>query len=116
MAQTYGNFIAGEWVNSASGEVFDSRNPANHEEVVAKYQSSAASDVKNAFDVAQKAQTAWAAVPAPNRGTILMKAAEILEKRTDIVATEMTREEGKTLPEAKGEVTRAVNILSLIHI
>jgi acyl-CoA reductase-like NAD-dependent aldehyde dehydrogenase len=110
MAQTYGNFIAGEWVNSASGEVFDSRNPANHEEVVAKYQSSAASDVKNAFDVAQKAQTAWAAVPAPNRGTILMKAAEILEKRTDIVATEMTREEGKTLPEAKGEVTRAVNI------
>ena len=110
MAQTYGNFIAGEWVNSASGEVFASLNPANREEVVAKYQSSVASDVKNAFDVAQKAQTAWAAVPAPNRGVILMKAAEILEKRADIVATEMTREEGKTLPEAKGEVTRAVNI------
>src|SRR5882724_9471931 len=110
MTQTYGNFIAGEWVNSSSGKVFDSLNPANYEEVVAKYQFSTVSDVKNAFDVAQKAQTSWAAMPAPNRGIILMKAAEILEKRADSVATEMTREEGKTLPEAKGEVMRAVNI------
>jgi alpha-ketoglutaric semialdehyde dehydrogenase len=110
MAQTYGNFIAGEWVNSVSGKVFDSLNPANYEEVVARYQSSVASDVKNAFDVAQKAQSAWAAVPAPNRGVTLMKAAEILERRADAVAAEMTREEGKTLPEAKGEVMRSVNI------
>jgi len=110
MAQTYGNFIAGEWVNSSSGKVFDSINPANYEEVVARYQSSTAADVKNAFEVAQKAQAGWATLPAPNRGIILMKAAEILEKRADSVAADMTREEGKTLPEAKGEVMRAVNI------
>ncbi len=110
MAETFGNLIAGEWVNSSSGKVFDSINPANYQEVVARYQSSTTSDVKNAFEVAQKAQPAWAAGPAPNRGTILMKAAEILERRADSVASEMTREEGKTLPEAKGEVMRAVNI------
>jgi acyl-CoA reductase-like NAD-dependent aldehyde dehydrogenase len=110
MPQTYGNFIAGEWVNASSGKVFDSINPANSEEVVARYQSSSATDVENAFDVAEKAQPAWAAMPAPNRGTILMRAAEILEKRAESVATDMTREEGKTLPEAKGEVGRAVNI------
>ena len=110
MAQTYGNFIAGEWVNSSSGKAFNSLNPANYEEVVARYQSSAVEDVKNAFEVAQKVQPAWAAVPAPNRGILLMKAAEILEKRADSVANEMTREEGKTLPEAKAEVMRAVNI------
>jgi aldehyde dehydrogenase (NAD+) len=110
MPQTYGNFIAGEWVNASSGKVFDSINPANFEEVVARYQSSSATDVENAFDVAEKARPAWAAMPAPNRGTILMRAAEILEKRADNVATDMTREEGKTLPEAKGEVGRAVNI------
>ena len=49
-------------------------------------------------------------MPAPNRGIILMRAAEILEKRAESVAADMTREEGKTLPEAKGEVGRAVNI------
>jgi acyl-CoA reductase-like NAD-dependent aldehyde dehydrogenase len=110
MHQTYGNFIAGEWVNSSSGKIFDSINPANIEEVVARYQSSEAVDVRNAFDVAQKAQAAWAATPAPNRGIVLMRAAEILEKRAESVAADMTREEGKTLPEAKGEVGRAVNI------
>ncbi len=110
MPQTYGNFIAGEWVNSSSGKVFDSINPANTEELVARYQSSEAVDVQNAFDVAQKAQAAWAAVPAPNRGIVLMRAAELLEKRAESVAADMTREEGKTLPEAKGEVGRAVNL------
>jgi aldehyde dehydrogenase (NAD+) len=110
MPETYGNFIAGEWVNASSGKVFDSINPANNEEIVARYQLSAAADVKNAFDVAQKAQAAWASMPAPNRGIILMRAAEILEKRAESIAADMTREEGKTLPEAKGEVARAVNI------
>jgi alpha-ketoglutaric semialdehyde dehydrogenase len=110
MAQTYGNFIAGEWVNGSSGRLFDSVNPARVDELVARYQSSTAADVKNAFDVAQKAQAGWAAMPAPNRGIVLMRAAEILEKRAESVATDMTREEGKTLPEAKGEVARAVNI------
>ena len=111
MPEIYGNFIAGEWVKSSSGNTFDSINPANKEEVVARYQASTALDVANALEVAQKSQKAWATMPAPHRGTILMKAGELLEKRTEQVAVEMTREEGKTLPEAKAEVGRAVNIL-----
>ena len=46
-------------------------------------------------------------MPAPKRGEILYRAANILESRADQVAREMTREEGKTLPEARGEVGRA---------
>ena len=111
MSETYGNFIAGEWVSSSSGKTFESINPANNQEVVARYQASTAPDVKRALEVAHDAQGAWATMPAPHRGTILMRAAELLEKRAEQVATEMTREEGKTLPEAKGEVGRAVNIL-----
>ena len=53
---------------------------------------------------------AWSSMPAPARGNILYKAAEILEKKFDQLGAEMTREEGKTLPEAKGEVRRAINI------
>src|SRR5436305_13513280 len=47
----------------------------------------------------------------PGRGAILFKAADILDRTFDSVAAEMTREEGKTLPEAKGEVRRSINIL-----
>ena len=111
MSQTFGNFIAGEWVESSSGKTFDSVNPANTREVVARYQASAPVDVKQALEAAGRAQQAWAEMPAPLRGTILMRSADLLEKRAEQVATEMTREEGKTLPEARGEVGRAVNIL-----
>ena len=111
MAETYGNFIAGEWVESSSGKTFESINPADYQEVVARYQASTAPDVRQALEAAGRAREAWAEMPAPLRGTILMRAAELLEKRAERVATEMTREEGKTLPEARGEVGRAVNIL-----
>lgn len=111
MPEIYGNFIAGEWVKSSSGNTFDSINPANKEEVVARYQASTVLDVANALEVAQKSHNSWSTMPAPHRGTILMKAGELLEKRAEQVAVEMTREEGKTLPEAKLEVGRAVNIL-----
>ena len=111
MSETFGNFIAGEWVDSSSGKTFESLNPANTREVVARYQASTASDVRQALEAAGRAQQAWAEMPAPLRGTILMRSAELLEKRAGQVATEMTREEGKTLPEARGEVGRAVNIL-----
>src|SRR6202041_3799626 len=47
----------------------------------------------------------------PARGAILFKAADLLDKQFDQLGEEMTREEGKTLPEAKGEVRRSINIL-----
>jgi aldehyde dehydrogenase (NAD+) len=85
-------------------------NPANTDEVVGLFQDSGPEDVRVAFDAASHAQPAWAAVPPPRRGEYLFKAAEILESRLAEIAEEMTREEGKTLPESKGEVKRAINI------
>ena len=103
--------IGGQWVGAASGKTFETRNPADTDEVVAVYPRCDASDTRQAIDAAKAAQPQWAAVPAPKRGEILFKAAQILESRADSVAREMTREEGKTLPEARGEVGRAINIL-----
>ena len=111
---TFKNLIGGEWVGSASGATFQTRNPADTDEVVGEFQKSDASDARQAIDAAAAAQPAWAAVPAPKRGEILHRAAGLLESRADQVAREMTREEGKTLPEARGEVGRAVNILRYI--
>ncbi|HFB97859.1 MAG TPA: aldehyde dehydrogenase family protein, partial [Bryobacterales bacterium] len=63
-----------------------------------------------AADAAERALGEWAAMNAPARGRYLFKVAEILESRLDQLAEEMTREEGKTLPEARGETMRSVNI------
>ena len=110
MTEVFRNYIAGQWVESKSKQTFPNINPANSEEVVGEFQASNADDVRAAFDAAVKAQPGWAAQPAPRRGEYLFKAAEILESRLAKLAEEMTREEGKTLPESKGEVKRAINI------
>jgi acyl-CoA reductase-like NAD-dependent aldehyde dehydrogenase len=111
VADTFRNFIGGEWVPALSGETFPNVNPADTREVVGLFARSGQEDARRAVEVAREAQPKWAAVPAPKRGEILYKAAGLLESRADAVAREMTREEGKTLPEARGEVGRAINIL-----
>jgi aldehyde dehydrogenase (NAD+) len=52
----------------------------------------------------------WSGMTPPGRGNYLFKVAEIMERKFDQISADMTREEGKTLPEAKGEVRRAINI------
>jgi aldehyde dehydrogenase (NAD+) len=104
----FANFINGEWVSGSA--TFENRNPANMDEVVGIFTKGSAADVEAAAQAAAAALPGWASMPAPARGNILYKAAEILEKKFDQLGAEMTREEGKTLPEAKGEVRRAINI------
>src|SRR5690242_21815091 len=106
--RTYSNYINGEWVPAT--RTFENRNPANTDEVVGLFARGAAQDITNAAEAAKCAFPAWSAMSAPARGNILFKAAEILDSRFEQLALEMTREEGKTLPESKGEVRRSINI------
>jgi len=108
-AQIFKNYINGEWVESA--KTFENRNPANTDEVVGLFSKGTAKDMENAANAAAAAFPAWSSMPAPARGAILFKAAEIMDRKFDQLGADMTREEGKTLPEAKGEVRRAINIL-----
>jgi alpha-ketoglutaric semialdehyde dehydrogenase len=107
--QTFGNYINGEW--RSGGQTFENRNPANTDEVVGLFVKGSAKDVADAADAAAAAFPGWSKTNGPARGNILYKAADILDRRFDQVAADMTREEGKTLPEAKGEVRRSINIL-----
>jgi len=104
----FANYINGEWVTSS--KTFESRNPANTDEVIGVFSKATTADMERAANAAEAALPGWASMPAPARGNILYKAADILEKKFDQLGAEMTREEGKTLPEAKGEVRRAINI------
>ncbi|HYI95207.1 MAG TPA: aldehyde dehydrogenase family protein [Bryobacteraceae bacterium] len=105
--QTFPNYINGEWV---SGPTFENRNPANTDEVVGLMGKGSAADVEAAAEAAQAAFAGWSSLAGPARGNFLFKVAEILDKKFENIAAEMTREEGKTLPEAKGEVRRSINI------
>jgi len=106
-AEIFRNYINGEYVDS---EYFENRNPANTDEVVGLFGKATAGDVAKAAEAAQAALPGWSNMAAPARGALLFKAADIMEKKFDQLGAEMTREEGKTLPEAKGEVRRAINI------
>ena len=104
---TFRNYINGEWV---SGDTFEDRNPANTEEIVGLFVKGSPADVTAAADAAAAAFPGWSSMTAPARGNYLYKVADILERKFDEIGADMTREEGKTLPEAKGEVRRAINI------
>jgi acyl-CoA reductase-like NAD-dependent aldehyde dehydrogenase len=108
MSQTYANYINGEWIEA--GPLFENRNPANTGELVGNFVKATPRDVENAAAAAAAALPVWSGMSGPARGNILYRAADILDSRFDQVSADMTREEGKTLPEAKGEVRRAINI------
>ena len=109
MTQHFANYINGEWVSGA--KTFDNRNPANTDELVGTFTKGSAGDMQEAAKAAAAAFPSWSAMSGPARGNILYKAADILDRKFDSVAADMTREEGKTYPEAKGEVRRSINIL-----
>ena len=106
-ATVFQNYIDGQWV---PGKTFENRNPADTSEVVGEFVSGTARDMADAVEAASNALPAWSAMPGPARGALLYRVADVLERKLDQLGEEMTREEGKTLPEAKGEVRRSINI------
>src|SRR5437879_4144029 len=94
-AETYHNFIAGSWRAARGGATFASTNPAHRQEIIGYYQQSTPADLEDALEAASSAQRSWAATPAPERGEILFRTAQILERRRDELAELMTREMGK---------------------
>ncbi|AYE53691.1 aldehyde dehydrogenase family protein (plasmid) [Priestia megaterium NCT-2] len=107
----YLNYIDGEWVPGSVEKVDSSINPASRHEVVGYVQHSEKEDLDRAVISAKKAQVAWRKLSGATRGEYLYKVANVLEQRLDEIAKTMTREMGKTFPEAKGETARGVAIL-----
>lgn len=108
---THLNYINGNWQAASTGEVEASINPANRHEVVGYVQKSSITDLNEAVAAAKAAKQSWRQRSGSARGDFLYKVANVLESRMDEIATMMTREMGKTLPEAKGETARGVAIL-----
>jgi acyl-CoA reductase-like NAD-dependent aldehyde dehydrogenase len=112
MAQVpvYKNFIGGEWVESRSGQTFENRNPANTDDLIGLFQKSTPEDVNEAVAAAKEAYKKWRLVPAPKRAEIIYKIAQRLQKDKEQLSRDMTREMGKVLKEARGDVQEAIDM------
>jgi acyl-CoA reductase-like NAD-dependent aldehyde dehydrogenase len=104
-------YIGGKWVEGSTSKEIVSTNPADARQVLAKVKGCDKNDVLKAIDAAQNAFPAWRATPAPERGRILAKAAAIARTRKEELARLMTREQGKILPEALGEMEKGLNLM-----
>ncbi len=108
-AKTFHNYIGGKWVPSESGEVFENINPADTRDVIGRFPLSTSEDINAAVNAAQEAFDRWRHTPAPRRAEILFRLGEILIKNKDHFTRDMTREMGKVLKEAGGDVQEAID-------
>src|SRR6266540_1696200 len=107
-------FIAGEWVESTSGETFESRNPADDRDVIGRFQQGTAADVARAVRAAETAAALWRRTPAPKRGEILYRFGQLMADNKERLSRAMTREMGKVLAEARGDVQEGIDIAFLM--
>jgi aldehyde dehydrogenase (NAD+) len=103
------NFIGGEWVDAASGETFESTSPATGE-LIGTFPKSGPEDVDRAVEAARAAYEQWRLVPAPARGEILYRFGALVREHKDELALLMSREMGKVLAEAGGDVQEAIDM------
>ena len=104
------NLIGGDWVEGAS--VIANINPSTTDEMVGEYASASKSDVAVAIAAAKTAAPEWARSPIQRRHDVLKAASDEIIARKEELGRLLAREEGKTLPEAIGEVTRAGQIFA----
>jgi aldehyde dehydrogenase (NAD+) len=107
----YRNFIGGEWADSRSSRTVPNLNPADTRQVLGEVPLSGADEAIAAVEAAQRAFPAWRATPAPQRGAMLYRAWQILQREKEELARILSREEGKTVKESLGELQRTTNIL-----
>ena len=108
--QTYRNFIAGKWTESTSSKTARNINPANTDEILGTIKQATREEARAAVEAAIDAFQGWRSTPAPARGKIVAKAARLFEEHKEEIAQILTREEGKTLAESRGELQRSINV------
>src|SRR5687768_12107032 len=107
---TYRNYIDGKWIESTSSRTIQNVNPANIDDVIGTVRQATRAEAKAAVNAAAENFASWRATPAPTRGRIVGRAARLLEEHKEDLAQLLTREEGKTIAESRGELQRSINV------
>jgi acyl-CoA reductase-like NAD-dependent aldehyde dehydrogenase len=113
-APTFRHFIAGEWTESASGRTFESRNPADNRDLIGRFQAGTPADTAMAIRAAEVAFRQWSRVPAPKRGEILYRFGALMAEHKERLSQAMSREMGKVIAEARGDVQEGIDIAFLM--
>lgn len=108
MTEHVQNFIDGKWVE-AGGDKLESRDPGNGE-LIATFNQSTNGDVEKAIAAAKAAFPAWKATPQPKRAEVIYKSADVLLKQKEELSQLMSREMGKPIAEARGDVQEAIDM------
>jgi len=103
--------IGGEWLESSSGARAVRRSPADDADAVGSFPLGTAADVDAAATAAARALPGWRKLAAPARGEALYRAADILEREARAIAELLSREVGKPIGEASGELKRGAALL-----
>ena len=107
--KTYQNYIGGEWVDAASGETFESHNPATGD-LIGIFPRSSTQDVDRAVEAAKEAYESWRLVPAPKRAEILFRVGQRFIDHKEELTDLMVQEMGKVRAEAGGDVQEAIDM------
>jgi aldehyde dehydrogenase (NAD+) len=105
------SYINGKWICPDSSRRVRNVNPADFDEVIWEFPSAGEKETLAAIEAAREAFNSWREVPAPERGRFVSKVAGIAVARAEEIARVMTREEGKILKEARGEVKKGISLL-----
>jgi succinate-semialdehyde dehydrogenase/glutarate-semialdehyde dehydrogenase len=103
-------FINGIWSPAAAGRTIPVVNPATGE-VIASVAHADRGDLDRALEAANAGIKVWRKVSAFDRSKVMRKAADLLRARVDVIAAMLTMEQGKPLPEAKGEVLAGADVI-----
>lgn len=104
------HFIGGAHVKGTSGRFADVMNPATGE-VQARVPLANSAEIDHAIEIASAAQPAWAATNPQRRARVFMKYVSLLNRDMDKLAEALSREHGKTLPDAAGDVQRGLEVV-----
>lgn len=104
------NLINNAWVASASGQTIPVTNPAD-DRVLAAVPSLSAEEAGSAVAAAHAALPGWSALPAGVRGELVARLSAFMKRDADRLALLMSEEQGKPVPEAKGEIAYAASFL-----
>jgi aldehyde dehydrogenase (NAD+) len=104
------NYINGKWVTGHGKGTIKSINPANKNNIIDEITRSSEKDVNMAVEAAIDAFPKWSLTPAPRRGEILFRAAELLSKEKNTMGELVTREMGKVIAEGLGDVQEAIDM------
>ncbi|MGY6645894.1 MAG: CoA-acylating methylmalonate-semialdehyde dehydrogenase [Salinarimonas sp.] len=107
--KTYGHFIGGEHVEGKSGRFSDVYEPMTGE-VRARVALAGTAELRAAVENAKAAQPAWAATNPQRRARVMMKFIDLLHRNYDELAELLAREHGKTVPDAKGDIQRGLEV------